>query len=33
MLHFLFEKVECFTLDSLMAKENVRQVDFLKIDA
>jgi FkbM family methyltransferase len=28
-----FEEVECFTLDSLVAKENVRQVDFLKIDA
>jgi FkbM family methyltransferase len=28
-----FEEVECFTLDSLVAKENVQQVDFLKIDA
>lgn len=28
-----FEEVECFTLDSLIVRENVKQVDFLKIDA
>jgi FkbM family methyltransferase len=28
-----FEEVSCFTLDSLIAKENLSQVDFLKIDA
>jgi FkbM family methyltransferase len=28
-----FEEVECFTLDSLITRENIKQVDFLKIDA
>ncbi|MFN6140938.1 MAG: FkbM family methyltransferase [Pseudanabaena sp.] len=28
-----FEEVECFTLDSLIEEYNVKQVDFLKIDA
>ncbi|MEW5859224.1 MAG: FkbM family methyltransferase [Cyanobacteriota bacterium] len=28
-----FEEVECFSLDSLIERENVNQVDFLKIDA
>jgi len=28
-----FEEVTCFTLDSLIEGENLRQVDFLKIDA
>jgi FkbM family methyltransferase len=28
-----FETVECFTLDSLIARENIQRVDFLKIDA
>ena len=28
-----FEEVSCFTLDSLIAQENLSQVDFLKIDA
>lgn len=28
-----FEEVSCFTLDSLIVKENLSQVDFLKIDA
>ncbi|WP_019501416.1 FkbM family methyltransferase [Pseudanabaena sp. PCC 6802] len=28
-----FEEVECFTLDSLIARENVQRVDLLKIDA
>ncbi|HEY9635921.1 MAG TPA: FkbM family methyltransferase, partial [Coleofasciculaceae cyanobacterium] len=28
-----FEEVTCFTLDSLIERENVSHVDFLKIDA
>lgn len=28
-----FEEVSCFTLDSLIEQENIKQVDFLKIDA
>ncbi|NES99435.1 MAG: FkbM family methyltransferase [Sphaerospermopsis sp. SIO1G1] len=28
-----FEEVPCFTLDSLIEKENIQQVDFLKMDA
>ncbi|MEP0751942.1 FkbM family methyltransferase [Trichocoleus sp. Lan] len=31
--HGAFEEVDCFSLDSLIERENVKQVDFLKIDA